>query len=78
MTEQINQSHLKGYNKIQHCETLDVQYLIKNYQAHKEAEKYDPLPGVGGGLQSIETDPEITEMKELADKNVKRAIINVI
>ena len=27
--------------------------------------------------QSIETDPEITEMKELADKNVNRAIINV-
>ena len=26
--------------------------------------------------QSIETDPEITEMKEIADKNVDRAIIN--
>ena len=28
--------------------------------------------------QSIETDPEITEMTELADKNVNKAIINVI
>ena len=31
----------------------------------------------GKKKQSIETDPEITEMKELADKNVNRAIINV-
>lgn len=76
MTEQMDQPYSKGYNKIQHCETLYVQYLIKNYQAHKEAEKYDPLPG-GKKKQSIETDPEITEMKELADKNVNRAIINV-
>ena len=45
MTEQMDQPYLKGYNKIQHCETLYVQYLIKNYQAHEKAEKYDPQPG---------------------------------
>lgn len=35
-------------------------------------------PYQGSKNQSKATDPEMTEMKKLADKNVNKAIINII
>ena len=46
----------------------------KNYQVCKEAGKYDPQ----WREKSVEADPEMTQVTELVDKDIKMAIINLL
>ena len=49
----------------------NVWYQITNYQAHKDVEKTWPI------IRSIKNSPELTEMLESADKDIKTIDITV-
>lgn len=56
-----------------HCKTRHFQQPIKKDQKCQEAWTYDSEPKKNG---STDTDAEMTRMVELADNDVKTAIIN--